>query len=151
MAERRGLGPVPKNPEGEIAARVFELFEQRKTVREIVIELRVPPALVRQLYDEYASPDELLLPTRIVRTFRDSVFDGKPFKPRDLMLRFDHLVQRLRAANQRARELQQECDLLYQTLGKTHRADASSAGAPGPSAGPVGAGPQGPSEPGRSP
>jgi hypothetical protein len=37
-------------PEGELAALVFERLEQRHSLAEIVIALRVPPAKVRDLY-----------------------------------------------------------------------------------------------------
>lgn len=39
--------------EGQIAARVFNLIEHGKDVREIVQELEVPPRVVRTLYHEW--------------------------------------------------------------------------------------------------
>lgn len=38
---------------GELAARVFERFEQRHSLAEIVIELRVAPDLVRNLFHQW--------------------------------------------------------------------------------------------------
>jgi transcriptional regulator with XRE-family HTH domain len=43
----------PELPRGELAARVFERLEQRQTLAEIVIGLRVAPELVRALYHEW--------------------------------------------------------------------------------------------------
>lgn len=48
--------PEPKAPaltRGELAARIFERFEQRYSLSEIVIELRVAPDLVRELYHQW--------------------------------------------------------------------------------------------------
>jgi hypothetical protein len=39
---------------GEIAALVFERFEERQSLAEIVIGLRVDPDLVAQLFDQYS-------------------------------------------------------------------------------------------------
>lgn len=39
---------------GELAALVFERFEQRQSLSEIVIGLRVAPQLVRDLFDEWS-------------------------------------------------------------------------------------------------
>jgi hypothetical protein len=38
---------------GEVSAQVFELLEQRFSLRQIVIRLRVDPALVRRIREEY--------------------------------------------------------------------------------------------------
>jgi hypothetical protein len=38
---------------GELAARIFERFEHRYSLSEIVIELRVSPDLVRELYHQW--------------------------------------------------------------------------------------------------
>lgn len=44
--------------DGETCARIFEHFKRGRTdLRNIVIEERVPPALVRELYREYANSD----------------------------------------------------------------------------------------------
>ena len=41
---------APELPKGELAALVFERLEQRNSLAEIVIALRVPPEEVRELY-----------------------------------------------------------------------------------------------------
>jgi transcriptional regulator with XRE-family HTH domain len=40
-------------PRGELAGRVFERLEQRQSLAEIVIALRVPPDVVRDLYHDW--------------------------------------------------------------------------------------------------
>lgn len=67
-AKRGRAGKAPRNapgaptaraappadlPAGELAARVFERLEQRQSLAEIVVGLRVPPALVRELHREW--------------------------------------------------------------------------------------------------
>lgn len=44
---------IRKNNEGEVAARIFELFEQGYDLSEIVITARQPPRVVRELYSEW--------------------------------------------------------------------------------------------------
>jgi hypothetical protein len=46
-------GPPADLPAGELAGRVFERLEQRQSLAEIVVGLRVPPALVRELHREW--------------------------------------------------------------------------------------------------
>ena len=48
----QGDEPEKRTP-GEIAALVFERFEQRQSHAEIVIGLRIEPALVRELFDQW--------------------------------------------------------------------------------------------------
>lgn len=43
----------PKLPAGELAARAFERFDQRQSLAEIVIALRVEPKVVRELFHEW--------------------------------------------------------------------------------------------------
>jgi hypothetical protein len=45
--------PAPELPAGELAARVFERLEQRQSLTEIVVGLRVTPATVRELHREW--------------------------------------------------------------------------------------------------
>lgn len=45
--------PAPKLSAGEIAARAFECFEQRYSLAEVVISLRVKPKVVRELFHEW--------------------------------------------------------------------------------------------------
>ncbi len=50
----RNAKPAPEaRTRGEIAALVFERFEQRQSHAEIVIGLRVEPELVMELFDQY--------------------------------------------------------------------------------------------------
>jgi hypothetical protein len=44
---------IRKNDEGEIAARVFELFDSGCDLPEIVYTLRQPPRVIRDLYSEW--------------------------------------------------------------------------------------------------
>jgi hypothetical protein len=44
---------VPKQSRGELAAQAFERFEQRQSLSEIVIALRVDPEVVRALFDQW--------------------------------------------------------------------------------------------------
>lgn len=52
-ARRARPEPPPERTPGELAALVFERLEQRQTLAEIVVGLRVPPALVRELHREW--------------------------------------------------------------------------------------------------
>lgn len=45
--------PVPKLSAGEVAARAFECFEQRHSLAEVVIALRIEPKFVRELFHEW--------------------------------------------------------------------------------------------------
>jgi len=54
-------------PDGEIAARAFELFKAGKDFRDVVIELRQPPTRVRELFREYTDGSDLILPAAICR------------------------------------------------------------------------------------
>lgn len=47
-----GVRPAARSP-GEIAAEVFERLEQRQSLAEIVIGVRVEPDLVRALYEQW--------------------------------------------------------------------------------------------------
>lgn len=60
MALARQLRPLPKNTlgkqklsKGELAARAFECFEQRQSLSEVVIGLRLEPDRVRKLYKQW--------------------------------------------------------------------------------------------------
>lgn len=44
--------PIPRQP-GEVAAQCFELFDQGKTMREVVVELRETPEYVRSIYEHW--------------------------------------------------------------------------------------------------
>jgi len=48
-----GIETTPTRSQGEIAALVFERFEQRQSLAEIVIGLRVSPDVVRGLFDQW--------------------------------------------------------------------------------------------------
>jgi hypothetical protein len=52
----RGVGSTssaPKRTAGELAALVFERFEQRQSLAEIVIGLRIEPSVVHGLFDQW--------------------------------------------------------------------------------------------------
>ncbi len=56
---RRNAEPSPgthpaSRPSGEIAAEVFERFEQRQSLAEIVIGVRVEPSVVRELFEQWS-------------------------------------------------------------------------------------------------
>lgn len=50
----RSVEATPARSQGEIAALVFERFEQRQSLAEIVVGLRVPPETVRSLFDQWS-------------------------------------------------------------------------------------------------
>jgi hypothetical protein len=50
---RNGMPARESRTRGELAALVFERFEQRQSQAEIVIGLRVEPETVRELFDQY--------------------------------------------------------------------------------------------------
>lgn len=49
-----GVEATPARPQGEIAALVFERFEQRQSLAEIVVGLRILPETVRALFDQWS-------------------------------------------------------------------------------------------------
>lgn len=55
-----------RSAEGELAARAYALFREGRTVSEVVIELRCPPRLVRELYADHALPDDLIVPGEVL-------------------------------------------------------------------------------------
>jgi len=53
-AMRTAQGPAgPPRSDGQIAARVFYLFDHGRELREIVQEAEVPPSVVRELWHEW--------------------------------------------------------------------------------------------------
>lgn len=53
---------------GDVAGEVFELLEQGKSLRKIVIQTRQPPAVVRELVREYlAAGDEVFVSAEVAR------------------------------------------------------------------------------------
>src|ERR1043165_1200087 len=50
---QQAVVPAAEIPKGELAALVFERLEQRHSLSEIVIPLRVPPDEVRELYHSW--------------------------------------------------------------------------------------------------
>lgn len=50
---RAGADREAELPAGEIAARVFERLEERHSLAEIVVAVRVEPAVVRELYHQW--------------------------------------------------------------------------------------------------
>jgi hypothetical protein len=53
-ATRTATGPArPSRTDGQIAARVFYLFDHGRELREVVQEAEVPPSLVRELWHEW--------------------------------------------------------------------------------------------------
>lgn len=57
LSTKRRPRPTPAAPvklsAGELAARAFECFEQRYSLAEVVIALRVEPTVVRELFHEW--------------------------------------------------------------------------------------------------
>jgi hypothetical protein len=53
VTKARPGAPPEQRPAGEIAALAFERFEQRQSLAEIVIGLRVEPEKVRALFDQW--------------------------------------------------------------------------------------------------
>jgi hypothetical protein len=58
-------------PEGELAARAFELFAMGNTPRTVVMELRQPPDVIRKLFDDFlafsAAEGAIMFPWHMVR------------------------------------------------------------------------------------
>jgi len=50
---RRAPARGKRQQAGDVAARVFRMFEQRRSLRDIVVTARQPPELVRTLYREW--------------------------------------------------------------------------------------------------
>jgi hypothetical protein len=50
---RKFLRRQDPNEEGEVAARAFEMFEEGRAVREIVIALRQRPERIERLHDQW--------------------------------------------------------------------------------------------------
>jgi hypothetical protein len=54
LARRRGR--APSSVDGELIARVFEMFRERFSLAEIVIETKLAPETVRQLFVQFSTP-----------------------------------------------------------------------------------------------
>ena len=97
-AKRRS---VPKTS-GELAARTFELFRDGKDFRDVVIELREHPDMIRELYEKYAASGDLIVPALAAREIERMGFGGEGYQLRgeDLPRFFKNLtnlIQKLRA------------------------------------------------------
>ena len=85
---RNAAGPAHevKRTEGEIAAEVFERLEQRQSLAEIVIGVRVPPDVVRELHRQWQigliegelERDKPVLPVGDVLTQQERRSDTSP-------------------------------------------------------------------------
>ena len=53
VAKSQGKKATAGLTDGQIAAKVFDMIDHGKELREIVIELEIPPAVVRGLYREW--------------------------------------------------------------------------------------------------
>jgi hypothetical protein len=53
VAKSQGKKATGGRTDGQVAAAVFDMIDHGKELREIVIELEIPPAVVRALYREW--------------------------------------------------------------------------------------------------
>lgn len=60
LARRRGTG-TPTSSAGELAAAAFEMFGGGLGQREVVVALRQPPGVVRQLYKDWGRAGDIWL------------------------------------------------------------------------------------------
>jgi hypothetical protein len=62
-------------PEGELAARAFEMFAMGSSPRSVVMELRQPPDVIRKLFDDFlafsAAEGAITFPWHMVREILD--------------------------------------------------------------------------------
>jgi hypothetical protein len=69
-----GIAP-DVTPEGELAARAFEMFAMGNSPRAVVMELRQPPDVIRKLFDDFlafsAAEGAITFPWHIVREILD--------------------------------------------------------------------------------
>ncbi len=108
----RHMRPIQEATPGEIAARAFELFEQGKGLRDVVISLRQSPEAVRELYRQYALSGDLIVPAEIRQQIERFGFGGENYslKAADIP-RFFHnllaLIDRLRAESLHVADIRQ--------------------------------------------
>ncbi|HKQ72054.1 MAG TPA: hypothetical protein VJT73_22065 [Polyangiaceae bacterium] len=75
-AKRRS---VPKTS-GELAARAFEMFRDGKDFRDVVIELREHPDVIRELYEKYAAGGDVIVSARAAREIEAMGFGGEGYR-----------------------------------------------------------------------
>jgi hypothetical protein len=115
-----GIAP-DVTPEGELAARAFELFATGSTPRQAVMELRQPPDVIRKLFDEFVafatSEGAVLLPWYVVREMLEVAG-----LPTDRASDARTLLQIIRAMRDRLREVVGEREEARDALSKLQNA-----------------------------
>ena len=86
------LAHPSRRADGEVAARSFELFDQGKDLRQVVVELRESPEIVRQLYREWRS--ELDDPPPPPTMPPPPMHEEDPITPADILAQFAGTAQR---------------------------------------------------------
>jgi hypothetical protein len=113
-------------PEGELAARAFELFATGNSPRRAVIELRQSPEVIRKLFDEFVAfataEGAVLFPWYMVREILELAG-----MPTDRASNAQTVFQIIRAMRDRIRELVRARDEAREALSKLqHAVPASS-------------------------
>ena len=98
-----GIAPEV-TPEGELAARAFELFATGNSPRAVVMELRQPPDVIRKLFDDFlafsAAEGAITFPWHMVREILDLAG-----LPTDRASNAQTIIQVIRTMRDRIREL----------------------------------------------
>lgn len=89
-----------RSPEGELAARAYELFEEGTSERHCVIKLRQHPRVVRELFRTYAEGEGLLLPGPVAQALRTAL-NRPDLKAEELPAIVTRLRDAARAVNAR--------------------------------------------------
>jgi hypothetical protein len=115
-------------PEGELAARAFELFAAGNTPRAAVMELRQPPDVVRKLFDDFlafaGAEGAVIFPWYMVREVLD--LGGLPT---DRASDARTVLQIIRGLRDRVRELSRARNELAEELAKLKAAAQATASA----------------------
>jgi hypothetical protein len=82
--------------DGELAARCYELFATGSTIADVVIALRSPPRIVRELYLARATPDDLIVPAEVIAQIKALGFVR--VEAADVLRAFEALLTQQRAA-----------------------------------------------------
>ncbi len=118
-----GIAP-DVTPEGELAARAFELFATGHTPRQAVMELRQPPEVIRKLFDEFlafsTAEGAVLLPWYMVREILELAG-----LPTDRATDARTLFQIIRATRERLRAAVLARDEAREALSKLQNAPAT--------------------------
>ena len=110
-------------PEGELAARAFEMFAMGNSPRAVVMELRQPPDVIRKLFDDFlafsTAEGAITFPWHMVREILELVG-----LPTDRASNAQTIIQVIRTMRERLREVVRARNEANEALSKLQAAQS---------------------------